>query len=134
MKTVFHLLLISASLNLFAQERTFNNLDIAEDTTFGSNEHAERVEQLNNIIKANQEFISKYEDQVELMAIVGTSTEPINLPDRQWPDNVSTSINIIKSESGTLTYYAEYPSSESGDWFIGYRYYLDSTTGRVIAG
>ena len=133
MKTILLSLLVLVSLNLLAQERIFNNLNIAEDATFGLSEFEERIEQLSKIINVTQDFISENQEKVELMAIVGTSTEPISLPDRQWPDDITTSINVIRSENGNLTYYAEYPSSQSGDWFIGYRYYLHSTTGKVIA-
>lgn len=132
MKTVFLSSLLLTSLSLFAQERVFNNLGVSEDTTFGLSEQSKRIKQLDSIIVSTQKFISEKEDEVELMAIVGNSTEPISLPDRQWPENVTTSINIIRAEDGSLKYYSEYPSSESGDWFLGYRYYFDQSKGKVL--
>ena len=133
MNKILSITLLLFGLNLAGQERTFNNVQISEDSTFGLSENKERVSELDNLIKSTQDFILQNKEKVELMAITTPASKPFALPDREWPDDVTTSINLLRGESGNPTYYAAYPISESGDWFIGYRYYFNESTGQVVA-
>ncbi len=133
MKTIVIIIILSsAALEILAQDRILNNLAIQEDSTFGLDQQKALVNRLNDLVESTQDFIVGNEDKVELMAIVGNSNKPISLPDKEWPENVTTSINIIRSKLGAITYYAEFPTSESGDWFIGYRYYFDESSGVIL--
>ncbi|MEQ8472230.1 MAG: hypothetical protein RIC35_13645 [Marinoscillum sp.] len=121
---------LGLSFLLSAQNRELNNLAIAEDSVFGI---SSSLDELIHIIESTQTFISTNQEQVELLAIVDSSQYPVKVIDGNWPENVISSINILKNISGKVKYYAEYPTSESGDWFIGYRYYFNESNGNTIA-
>ncbi|WP_258100355.1 hypothetical protein [Marinoscillum pacificum] len=67
------------------------------------------------------------------MAKTHSSDQFVKVIDDNWPDDVSASINILHTSNNQLYYFAEYPLSESGDWFIGYRYYINPSNGSLIA-
>ncbi len=133
-KELLILLLFAASSSVFAQKReVFNNLNIPEDTVIeATNAHRPYVESITAEVKKIDDLISTNQDQVELMAITYGSDKPVKVINREWPDRVVVSINILRRPNGQLYYYAEYPMSESGDWDIGYSHYFDSE-GNVIA-
>jgi hypothetical protein len=43
------------------------------------------------------------------------------------PDAFYSSYNVIKNKTGKIIYIAEYPQSESGDWFTQYENYFDDS-------
>ncbi len=133
MKKLILTITFFSSLTLSAQERELNNLGISEDTTFRIHGFETYIDSLDIIINSTEEFIYSNEDKVELMAIIEDSNKPIPLPNREWPDNVSTSINMLRNDKNEITYYAEYPTSESGDWSIGYQYLINGASKKVIS-
>ncbi|PZW43745.1 hypothetical protein LX95_00069 [Mesonia algae] len=42
-----------------------------------------------------------------------------------WPENIETTYNIWKHQNGNIMLIGEFPTSESGDWHIGYLHYFD---------
>lgn len=134
MKKLTYIFLIFISPYLFGQNRTaFNNLNIPEDSIIVLNQFSNYIDSIDQIIESTDKFILQNESSVELMAIIESASKPISLPDRQWPDDVTTSINVIRNDLGKITYYAEYPVSESGDWEIGYQHFIDGKTGQTLA-
>ena len=135
MKKDFLLLsLLILSFSVFAQTReSINNLHVAEDTVIiAADQNRSKVESILTEVKRIEEFISANEDKVELMATTRGSQKPMKVVNGEWPDMVNTSINILRRPNGQIYYYAEYPMSESGDWFIGYSHYFDKE-GNVVA-
>jgi hypothetical protein len=42
-----------------------------------------------------------------------------------WPETIETTYNIWKNEKGNIILIGEFPTSESGDWYIEYLHYFD---------
>jgi hypothetical protein len=42
-----------------------------------------------------------------------------------WPETIETTYNIWKNENGNIILIGEFPTSESGDWYIEYLQYFD---------
>jgi hypothetical protein len=42
-----------------------------------------------------------------------------------WPENIETTFNILKSASGQIIYLGEFPSSESGDWTLELKHFFN---------
>ena len=127
------LLLVVTSAGFGQTREAFNNIDIAESKVIKTTDSNKTlVESTLTEVKRIEEFISKNEDKVELMAITNNSDKPVKVVNGEWPDMVVVSINILRRPNGQIYYYAEYPMSESGDWFIGYAHYFDND-GNVIA-
>ncbi len=51
---------------------------------------------------------------------------------KNWPENVETTYNILKNSNGQVILVAEFPTSESGDWILGFEHYF-SDDGKLIA-
>lgn len=118
----------------YAQIRPpFNNLDIPEDKVIEpADSLLESVESILNEVSRVDEFFSANLDKVQVMALTRDSEKPVIIENKQWPEGVITSFNILRNSVGQIYYYAVYPLSESGDWFIGYISYFDDQ-GRTIA-
>src|SRR5258705_3132290 len=71
----------------------------------------------NNVI-----VLVKTHGQEDLMKVI----------DKQWPENIETTFNILQNQSGRIIYVAEFPTSESGDWFVIIKRYFNDG-GRIIA-
>ena len=42
-----------------------------------------------------------------------------------WPESIETTYNIWKNENGSIILIGEFPTSQSGDWYIEYLHYFD---------
>lgn len=120
--------------SVLAQERPpFNNLNISEDSVFILEAYQSYVDSINQIITSIDIIYEANPERIDLMAIIEDAKKAIPLPNREWPKNVTTSINIIRDESGKIIFYAESPFSESGDWYIEYKYLIDTETKKPLA-
>ncbi len=133
-KDLLILLLLVLYSSAFAQTReAINNLNIVENKVINAaDSNKAAVESILKEVNRIEEFIATNEDKVELMAITPNSDIPVKVVNAEWPDMVLASFNILRRPNGQMYYYAEYPMSESGDWFIGYYHYFDKD-GNVIA-
>jgi len=59
------------------------------------------------------------------------NNELIQVTDNNWPENITTTYNVLTSNGQTLLV-GIYPYSESGDWSREHTYYFD-LTGRTFA-
>lgn len=132
MKLYLIISLLALSNVAFGQSRDpFNNLNIKEDSVYNSKSSQQRIDSLAVKIFRIDSLIEGNPAQIELMAITSQSDEPVKIVNEEWPDDVMISINIIKDKNGNIIYYAKSPTSESGDWYIGYQYYVNAKTGKV---
>jgi hypothetical protein len=130
MKIFFFLFFLSNIL--FAQIREpFNNLSIPEDTVYILEDYKALVNNLKKKTDSVDEYHTVNEKSVELMALISDTLDPVIVNNGEWPENTVVSINLLRDRNGSIIYYAEYPFSQSGDWFIGYEYYVDTLTGHI---
>ena len=116
----------------YAQTRdAFNNLNIKEDSVLVSSDPQLSTDRLLIISKIDT-LIKTHPEKAEVLALVDLARPPVKVLKDKWPAGVMVSINILRDTKGKIIYYAEFPKSESGDWFIGYHYYFDET-GNTLA-
>lgn len=58
--------------------------------------------------------------------------EPVLIKNRDFPESVVITYNILKDSSGKIITVSEFPFSESGDWSITLTHYFDKN-GRTFA-
>lgn len=133
-KSLLLLLSILFCLSLKSQSRpAFNGLGIAEDSIISTlQEQVLFVRNLTDHLEAVDIYLKDNLDSLKLMAITSLAKKPVEVLNREWPEEMITSINFLENEDGKIYYYAEYPFSESGDWSIGYQHYFDDQ-GRLFA-
>ena len=74
---------------------------------------------------AIDEYLSKHQKEIILLAKVPGKKKLIHVLNGKWPDEVEYSYNILKDKSGHIIFIMESPFSESGDWDIEYHHYFD---------
>lgn len=73
-------------------------------------------------------------DKNKLIVLVKVNgqTDLQKVVEENWPANIETTYNILKSQGGQIIYIGEFPTSESGDWTLGLKHYF-SDNGKLIA-
>lgn len=56
----------------------------------------------------------------------------VEVRNENWPEEIETTYNLLKDETGKVILFIESPYSESGDWNITYAHYFDNA-GRTFA-
>jgi hypothetical protein len=72
--------------------------------------------------KADLTTLVKIYGQTDLRKVIG----------KNWPDDIETTYNILKNQKGKIILIAEFPTSPSGDWILGFEHYF-SDNGNLIA-
>ncbi|HEU5291304.1 MAG TPA: hypothetical protein VFU05_11705 [Cyclobacteriaceae bacterium] len=103
---------------------SFNNLNIKEDSILASTNSQLSAQTFSSTAKIDG-LIKSNPEKLELFAILEQSETPVKVLTEEWPAGVIVSINILRDSQGKIIYSAEYPTSESGDWAIGYHHYFD---------
>jgi len=117
---------------LLAQSRDpFNNLNISEDSIIILETYKNLVDSIKDRMDSVETYLASSEKKIELMALTSDSSDPVMVVEDEWPENTIVSINLLRDQKGNIIYYAEYPFSESGDWFIGYEYYVNEISGNI---
>lgn len=52
--------------------------------------------------------------------------------DRQWPEGIQSTFNVVRNDSNFIILISEYPYSETGDWYLEISHYFD-VNGRTYA-
>jgi len=128
---IFIILFLFSNMLLAQGRDSFNNLNIKEDTTFISITSNDLIDDTKKKIDSVEAYYAINEKKIELMALTSDSAEPVSVTDDAWPENTIVSINVLRDEKGQIIFYAEYPFSESGDWFIAYEYFADKVSGHI---
>lgn len=110
---------------------SFNNLNIEEDSVLVST-NSQLSKQAFSLIAKIDGLIKSHPDKLELFAILDRSKTPVKILTEEWPEGVIVSINILRDNQGKIIYSSEYPTSQSGDWAIGYHHYFDES-GNTLA-
>lgn len=100
-----------------AQRPVINNLNHAEDAVVEAKQEAkeevkvqrEKIKQIDAHIVANKDELKTSE----------TSYGTIE------GEAISTTSQLLRDDTGAVNYFVSYQNSESGDWYIGYHYYLN---------
>lgn len=74
------------------------------------------------IVPENLEVLVKIAGQKELKKVIN----------KNWPQNIDITFNILKNESGKIVYIGEFPTSESGDWNLELKHFFDDN-GHLVA-
>jgi hypothetical protein len=87
-----------------------------------------------DIKKAKQHIDSLTKDTNQLIVLVKVPGSNKLLPVKgdNYPEEIETTYNLFKDKEGKIIYVVEVPQSESGDWFIDYKSYFNSS-GKLIA-
>jgi len=71
-------------------------------------------------------------DKLIILVKVAGQTDLKKVIDQNWPDDIETTYNILKSNRGQIIYLGEFPTSQSGDWTLGLKHYFGDN-GKLIA-
>ena len=77
-------------------------------------------------------YVYKHQKEIIVLAKVSGKGNLVLVKNENWPDNTEYSYNVLKDSTGRTIMIAEMPYSESGDWYIEYKYYFDSN-GKTFA-
>ena len=64
-------------------------------------------------------------DKLIVLAKIQGKDEPVLVKNRNFPDNVELTFNILKDSLGQIILISIFPFSESEDWFISFKHYFD---------
>jgi hypothetical protein len=68
---------------------------------------------------------SSKKDLVVFVKVKGQEI-PQRVISEKWPENIESTYNIFKNDSGQVVYFGEFPKSESGDWVLELKHYFDN--------
>ena len=71
-----------------------------------------------------EKITSNKDDQIVLVRIVGQE-KLVVVKDKNWPDDIETTFNILKNSSGQIIYIGEFPTSQSGDWTLDLKHFFN---------
>jgi hypothetical protein len=100
-------------------------------TTFGhsqgisSDQQEKTKKEIENLVRVNEDkliVLVKLLDQESLKRVIN----------REWPEDIETTFNILKNENGQIIYIGEFPTSQSGDWHLELKHYF-ADNGQLIA-
>jgi hypothetical protein len=71
-------------------------------------------------------------DKLMILVKVKGQSDLKKVIDHNWPYDIETTYNILKSNRGQIIYLGEFPTSQSGDWTLGLKHYF-GVNGKLIA-
>lgn len=71
-------------------------------------------------------LFSNSKDKLLVLAKITEDSEAIEIRNAEFPGTIASAINILRDEWGKVICVAEFPYSESGDWWVGQRHYFDA--------
>lgn len=87
------------------------------------------------ILKQKREIEEQIQfNKKDIIVFVKINGQPIpqRVINQQWPENIESTFNILKDNSGQVIYFAEFPKSESGDWFYEIKHFFNDN-GQTIS-
>lgn len=82
--------------------------------------------------KEIEKQIAKDQDKLIVLVRVKGQKDLQKVLNKNWPENIETTFNILKNQKGQVIYIGESPTSESGDWNLELKHYF-ADNGQLIA-